>query len=350
MSGTKTFSIAPLQERIRQRLEASKKREEAILLRIAQVRARIRANSSQIKPSSVASKKTQVKVSQQKQDDATQNSEQKIIQLTTRLPEIHAEYQSLVDQNVLEQEAVTKLFQDIQKAINEKQPEKAEANLRILDNFRIQAIQDLRNGWLEQIQDCQDRLDNLTERLPDSSINQLQHHLEQMKNNSKQLTESNILDFHQQLNELEEQADQVQEMADHLVQSWQEVGYEEPRILGIDNGDIVLEVETHEGVNTQMRVQFNGEQLDLFGPPEETPSCAARTQDVLAIFQKQGYQLEWTTLDGQPVPQEWKEIYRVNSESETIQSPSESNATKNKDDAGFSSRKTSQNRRQGQTY
>ncbi|MDJ0579208.1 hypothetical protein [Crocosphaera sp.] len=350
MSGKKSYSIEPLQERIRQRLEASKKREEAIIKKIAEVRARIRANSSQIKPSPISSPNNPIKVLQQQQNDIDQNSERKIMQLKTRLPKIQAEYQSLVEQNVLEQETVTKLFQDVQKAINEKQPEKAEDNLRTLDNFRIQAIQYLQNEWLEQIQYCQDRLDNVIERLPDTCISQLQHNLEQMKNNWKELNESNILEFHQQLNELEEQAEQVQEMADHLVQSWQEVGYEQPQILGIDDGNIVLEVETHEGVNTQMRVQFSGEQLDLFGPPEETPSCAARTQDVLAIFQKQGYQLEWTTLDGQPVPKEWRQIHTVNSESETIQNPSESQTNKNKNDAGFSSRKKSQNRRQGQTY
>ncbi|NJM73006.1 MAG: hypothetical protein HC862_24260 [Scytonema sp. RU_4_4] len=60
----------------------------------------------------------------------------------------------------------------------------------------------------------------------------------------------------------------------------------------------------------------------MFGPPEETESCAERTVEALQIFQEQGYQLEWTGWDGEEVPEEWRHLYSAPPQKQSSQSRS----------------------------
>ena len=59
-----------------------------------------------------------------------------------------------------------------------------------------------------------------------------------------------------------------------------------------------------------MRIQFDGQQIDLAGPHDEEgdSSCSSRTFDVIELFQQQGYQVEWTAWNGEPVDKEWRNV------------------------------------------
>ncbi|MEW6497690.1 MAG: hypothetical protein AB1589_35080, partial [Cyanobacteriota bacterium] len=229
-------------------------------------------------------------------------------ELRSRLPKIRSEYQVLIDQQLLDEGTVQQAIQRTEQALNANNLASAEAHLQALDNARIQVIQQLRSQLSAQIEYLQERLDALRDRIPQAADQELQASIDHFSANWQQLFNADIEALHQKISAFETQAEQFQEAAKNLVNSWLQVGYV-ARVLGTDDGDVVVEVETHEGTNTQMRVQFYGQQIDLEGPPEETNSCAARTIEAMQLFQEQGYQLEWTSLDGQPIPEEWRQLY-----------------------------------------
>ena len=153
----------------------------------------------------------------------------------------------------------------------------------------------------------------LRSRIPIALIQELQTNIDGAKNNWQQLTQADLDALHQQISTFENQADRIQQAAENLAESYRQEGYA-AYLGGIDNGDAVVQAETHEGVNTQIRLDFYGERLNLVGPPEESNSCAARTVEALRRFREQGYQLEWTEWDGEPVAEDLRHLYSVPSE------------------------------------
>lgn len=298
------------QERSRRQREAAIQKEQAIQQRIAQIKARSRSHASQSRvtvklPQSATKAKT---LTSPQLDPATKDAQKRVAELKSRLPKVQAEYQSLIDQQLIDRQTVQQALQQTEQALNANNLAGAEAYLQALDDARIQVMAQLRSQWTSQIEYLQERLNAAVDRFPQSITQQLQTRIDNFRTHWQQLKDADIETLHQEISILEAQAQQIQELADNILHSWLQVGYP-ARIIAIDDGDVVLEVETHEGVNTQMRVQFDGQQINLFGPPEETDSCAARTVEAMRLFQEQGYQLEWDSLDGQPVPEEWRYLY-----------------------------------------
>lgn len=325
-------AVQAYQERVRREKEAAQKRELELQQRIAEIRARVRANSSQGKvavklPASITSS-TQEKSSagvvfgygtleDQGKVAAEKDAERRIAEQKSRLPKIRSEYQALIEAQLLDPQTVNQALARTEAALNGHNLGEAEANLRALDDARIQVIQQLKVQWFPQIEYLQERLDGLRDRFPSLVVHELQIKIDQVRHNLPELSDTDLQVLHQQISEFEAQANRVREAADNLVNSWTEVGYL-ASFVGIDNGDVIIEVETHEGASTQMRVEFDGQQIDLFGPPEESNSCAERTKEALRIFQEQGYYMEWETWDNQPVPEDWRQLYSVVSPEEGV--------------------------------
>lgn len=311
MSGRKTFSIIDsvvgaiqaYQVRKRKEQEAAVTKEQNIQKRIAELRAK--SSSNQLVVDVVKPESLKVSVVKDFTDPSSkQSSPLKVIALKSRLSRIKLEYQFLVEQNLLENSLVQQSLQKVEKAIEIGDLQEAEAYLQELDNLRIQSIKQLQQQQHLQVQFLQERLDNLRDRLPTSLWQSLQINIEHLHHVP---TDTALLSIHQQISDAEMQVEQTKTASENLVNAWVEVGYI-AEVTSIDNGDIVIQVETHEGANTNIRVQFNALQVDLFGPPEES-SCAARTVEAMKKFQEQGYQLEWTHLDGLPVAEEWRNLY-----------------------------------------
>lgn len=316
------------QERVRKEQEAALKKEQEIQQKIAQIRSRPRSSSSQskvtvklpnpvtttdkVKPAPTTTVKPTKQITQTSKAQATVSDaprKQQIESLKLQLPSIKSEYQTLIDQQVLDSHTVQIALQGTEQALNANNLESAEAHLQALDDARIQVTQQLISQSQEQVQYLQERLDGLRTHLPQVVVYDLQFKIDQARPNWQQISEADLMLLHQQINEIEAQADRVQEAAQNLQEAWQQAGYV-ARILEIDDGDAVIEVETHEdGVNTLMRVQFDGQEIELNGPSEEPASCVEGTQRALQIFQEQGYLLEWTHLDEEPVPEEWRWVY-----------------------------------------
>ncbi|MBD2775240.1 hypothetical protein [Iningainema tapete] len=288
-------ALQSYQERRNREREAALQRESEIQQRIAQIRAGIGSRKD-------VSWNVSTKVAVLPDTTERKDAQIRVDKLNNRLPKIRTEYQTLIEQQLLDAQTVEQALLHTQQALNANNLAAAEAYLQALDDMRIQVMQ-LRSEQLKKhVQYLQERLDGLRSRIPYSIFAAMQYRIDQ------QQSDIYIEDLHQLLTDLETQADQIHEMAENLVASWLQVGYA-ARVLDTDDGDVVIEVETHEGANTQMRVQFEGQQIDLFGPPEETDSCATRTVEALKIFQEQGYQLQWTQWDGQPVSEELQHIY-----------------------------------------
>ncbi|HCA94041.1 MAG TPA: hypothetical protein DEP38_05040 [Cyanobacteria bacterium UBA9226] len=318
-------AVQAYQERVRREKEAAEKRELELQQRIAEIRARVRSNYSQgkiaVKLPDTVTNYTKVKSSfdvvgtagklaNPEKVAVEKDAQRRIQEQKSRLPKIRLEYQALIEQQLLDEETVNQAIERTEQALNGHNLGEAEANLRALDDARIQVMQQFKVQWFAQIQYLQERLDGLRDRFPATVIHELQIKIDQVRNNLPELSDTDLQAIHQQISEFEAQAERVQEAAENLVNSWTEVGYI-ASLMGIDNGDAVIEVETHEGANTQMRVEFSGQQINLFGPPEESSSCAERTKEALQIFQEQGYYMEWETWDGEPVPDDWRQLYSV---------------------------------------
>ncbi|MEG4595403.1 DUF1257 domain-containing protein [Microcoleus sp. F8_C2] len=331
------------QERVRKEQEVALKKEQEIRQKIAQIRSRPRSNSSQpkvpvpvklldpimtndkVKPVPTTTVKPTKQITQtiNTQTPASDSPQRRQVEsLKSQLPSIKSEYQALIDQQLLDSQTVQLALQRTEQALNADNLESAEAHLQALDDARIKVTQQLREQWQEQVQYLQERLDGLRNRIPQTLAHDLQVKLDQARTNWQQISEADLTLLHQEINEIQAQADRVQEAAQNLQQAWQEAGYI-ARILETDDGDAVIEVETHEdGVNTLMRVQFNGEEIELNGPSEEPNSCVEGTQRALQIFQEQGYLLEWTHLDEEPVPEEWRWVYSPSSQGESSEAQS----------------------------
>lgn len=307
-------AIDAYQERVRQQREAAEKREREIQQRIADIRAQIRSRGSQAKVTVKLPPETRFQgtVSRESATTADQRDQQrKINDWNSRLPNIRTEYQALIDQQLLDSSTVHQALEKTQQALNSNNLAQAQGYLQALDDARIQVMKGLQEQWLPQIEYIEQRLAGLRSRIPQALIQELQTNIDGAKNNWQQLTQADLDALHQRISTFENQADSIQQAAENLAESYRQVGYA-AYLGGIDNGDAVVQVETHEGVNTQIRLDFYGDLLNLEGPPEESNSCAARTVEALRRFREQGYQLEWTEWDGEPVAEDLRHLYSVN--------------------------------------
>ncbi|WP_445636564.1 Chromosome segregation ATPase-like protein [Nostoc sp. DSM 114161] len=315
-------ALQAYQERKRQEREAALQREQQIQQKIAQIRTSIRSSSANSKivvqqPQSTKSTSfhnATINASQTSTSDVInqallQDAQRRVQNLQTKLPSIQAEYQVLIDEELLDASSVQQALQQTEKALQAQNLADAEKYLQVLDNARIQVIQQLQAEWKAQIDFVQTRLNNLQPRLPHRITQQLQGKINHTANNWQHISNTDIETLHQEINALESQAEEIQAAAENLVVSWQQSHYD-ARISEISDGDIVIEIETHEGANTLMRVEFEGQKIDLAGPQDRQGdlSCASRTVNVIQLFQEQGYQLEWTHWNGEPVNQEWRNL------------------------------------------
>ncbi|KYC35189.1 hypothetical protein WA1_08505 [Scytonema hofmannii PCC 7110] len=310
-------SAQAYQERIRREREQALQQEEEIQRQIVEARRSYPRKKTIVKlPETVSQPRfTNVLVN----NDAELKSRDlqiKIREQKSRLPRIREEYQSLIERELLDELTVSQALKTVDQALDSGDVTAAEVHLQALDNARIEAFEHLRSQQQSETQYAQARLDNIKDRLPKMLLQELEAEIEQIHKSDRPLSEPDLLAIHQQITTAEVQANRVWEAAENIVKAWQTptVDYKS-QIIGIDDGDVIVEIETHknpetgEKVNTVMRVQFDGQQIDLFGPREETSHCAARTGQALQIFQEQGYYLEWDSLDGQPVPEEYKQVY-----------------------------------------
>ncbi|MGK7902759.1 MAG: hypothetical protein AB4352_15385 [Hormoscilla sp.] len=289
-------AVQSYQDRLRREREAAERRERDIQQRIAQVRARVRSSSGPPRVSvNLPPQTNSSAIGSQSSDDtikaARRDEQRRVGELRSRLPQVRSEYEALISQDLLDAQTVRDALQQTDVALNAGNLSQAQAHLQALDDARIQVMQQLKTDWLAQIDYLHERLQLLRDRLPASVSDRLQRAIDDAGSNWQQLTDGDLQVLHQEISEFEAQADRIWSAAENLVNSWTDVGYV-ARIAGIEQGDVAIEVETHEGVNTQMRVQFDGQQIDLEGPPEESNSCADRTREAMQIFQEQGYYLE----------------------------------------------------------
>lgn len=298
-------ALQAYQDRKRQQREAQERREREVKQRITEIRSKIRSRRSQSKVTvqlpSENSSPSPAPVARPSAPTATQIDEQrKINELRSRLPGIETEYETLVNQELLDRSTVDRALEKTKQALERQSLTEAQGYLSALDDARIKVIQGMRDEWLAQIEYIEQRLSELRSRIPQAIAEELQIDLDWAKNNWQQLTQSHLDSLHERITLFTAQADSIQQAAEQMVESQEQVGYV-AYIADIDNGDAIVEVETHEGVNTQIRLDFYGQEMVLEGPKEEEASCAARTVDAMRIFQEQGYQLEWTEWDGEAV-------------------------------------------------
>lgn len=307
-------AIEAYEERQRQQREAAEKREREIQQRIADIRAQIRSRGSQakVRVTLPPESRFQGTVSGESAKTGEQKDNQRQIrEWNSRLPNIEAEYQALIAQELLDRSTVNQALEKTKQALNSNNLAQAQGYLQALDDARIQVMKGLQEQWLPQIEYIEQRLAGLRSRIPQALVQELQTNIDGAKNNWQQLTQADLDALHQRISTFESQADSIQQAAEKLAESYRQVGYA-AYLGGIDNGDAVVEVETHEGVNTQIRLDFYGDRMNLVGPPEESNSCAARTVEALRRFREQGYQLEWTEWDGEPVAEDLRHLYSVN--------------------------------------
>lgn len=308
-----TSALQAYQERKRQEREAAIKREQNIQQKITQIRAKSRSGAVKkmiiAEPEEVKSSITKVTIDAEVKQALSQDAQRQVQSLLRQLPSIQSEYQILVDQELLDAVSVQQAIQKTEIALQNHNLTEAQRYLQVLDDARIQATQQMKSEVTAQLDFIQSRLANLESRLPESVTQQLQTKINVMCNSWHSLRDEDIATIHEEISNYESQIEQIQTAADNLVASWQQVGYT-AQICAIDDGDVIVEIETHEGANTQMRIQFDGQQIDLAGPHDQEgeSSCANRTFDVIQLFQQQGYQVEWSEWNGEPVDQEWRNL------------------------------------------
>ncbi len=312
------------QKRQEKEKQAALKKEQEVQAKITQIKA---LSSSQQPKVTVNLTPTIKTYSQPKAVSNTQlqeiekasvkDAQRQVDKLKGQLPKIRSEYQNLINQQLLDSVTVQQAIVQTEQALNSNNLAAAEAYLQSLDDARIQVLQQLKSYWQGQFNYLQERLEELRERLPQAVFELLQSQINSASNNYQQLTDADILVIHQQINDFESQINQVQETAENLAQAWIDEGWEAQVLRGTSDGDVVIEIETHEGENTLMRVQFNGQQIDLQGPPEEKQSCATRPVEVMKRFQEQGYLLEWDTIDNQPVAEGWRYFEEIGLQGES---------------------------------
>lgn len=300
-----TKAVNALKERSLREQKAAEKDKREFEQRITEIEARYSTRTVIVKPSSIL--KAEQKVIAQK------DTQRKIEEYQNRLPQIKEEYLTLINQELLDEETVNQAFQQTKEALNNSNLAQAEAHLRTLDDARIEASQQLQQLKLQQQSQLgfiQERLEGLRRNIPQRIVNQLQVQINQANDNLRQLSKLELEKLHQEISEYQAQANRVWEAAENMVRAWHGVGYQ-ARILGLDDGDVVIESQTHEGANTHTRIQFNGEEMILKAPHEEPSSCTMRTAEALKIFQQQGYYLQWENWNGEPVKEELQQMISV---------------------------------------
>lgn len=312
-----TKAVQAYEERIRKEREKALQQEEEIQRQITEARRSYPRNKTVVKLPQTATipKSTNVPANNDA-DFKTRDLQIKIQEQKSRLPRIQAEYQSLIERELLDESTVLQAIRTVDLALDKGDLAAAQTHLQALDNARIEAFGQLRSQLQSEAEYAQTRLDQIREYLPRAIIQEIETEIEQIHKSDRPLNEPDLLAIHQRITAAELQTEKIWEAAENLVQAWQNPAVDyTAEIIGVDDGDVVVKIATHqnsqtgEKVNTVMRVQFNGQQIDLFGPHEETANCAARTGQALKIFQEQGYYLEWDSLDGQPVPEEYRQVY-----------------------------------------
>ena len=239
------------------------------------------------------------------QEIATKDNQKRLQAVKSRLPQIQSEYQSLIEQNILDKQTVKQALQKVSDSLNQSDIQKAEQYLQLLDDARIIAINTLDQQWSLEIQYLQERLSNLSNRFPQSVTQQLQQNVQWLKANKQQISENVLQDLHETINDFEDQAWRIQRMASDLVDSWSEVGYT-AEISEIDNGTIAIQADTHEEGNTTMLIEFQNGQIYASTPHGDESPFTPLLQEVIQQFQEKGYSLDWTSLEGQSIPEKWR--------------------------------------------
>lgn len=310
MSGTKEFMLidgaVALASLIGKALHAYHKRQQQI--REAAIRAELTTQQriAQIQQQHI--QRTVVIIPSNTPTGATPTSSEQIKALQSKLPQITAESHKLVEQQLLDSQTVNQALELVERALATQDFSTAETNLQALDDARIIAMQSRQVENAAQVEYLQTRLQSLLPHIPKHIAESINQQITSYHNNWIQNNSNDLQQIHTYLNDLETQVDEIQIAADNLIDSWLEVGYD-AQITGIDDGDIVIQVATHDCANTEMRVQFSGQKIDLFAQSEEPELCTDRTFAALRIFQQQGYQLEWTRWDGNFIPAEWRNLY-----------------------------------------
>ncbi len=273
---------------------------------------------------------------------ANQDIAKQLQTIKSRLPQIKAEYQMLVEQKVLEQQTVQQALQKVSDAINQSNLQQAQQYLQRLDDTRITAIQQLNEQWSGQIDYLQKRLNQLSDRIPQSTLAELQQNIQWFAENPQAVSEKDIQTLHQTINSFEDQAWRIQTAANDLIESWKEVGYQS-KISDIDNGTIAIEADTHEEGKTTMVIEFEQGQIYASTPHGNENPFTPLLREVIQQFEEKGYALDWTSLEGQSVPEKWRrEVSHSHSHTHkkaTIKSPQYP-----------SSQKTSKRRKQQQGH
>jgi hypothetical protein len=321
------------QTRLRQEQERAEQREREIQQRILQIRSQIQTRQRKVNlnlPQSTPAPTHQPSTNVTSSSTIKPDHQRKIQEQKARLPKIRAEYQTLIEQQILDEQTVNQSFNQTEQALNTNNLEQAQSYLQALDDARIAAIKELELAWQSQLDYLQERLDQLENRLPFTIHQEMQNQIHQARKNWHSLTDEILQSWHQQMSELAAQAERIEIAADNMITAWHQVGYE-TELVGFDHGDALIATDTHEGAKTVTRIQFYGQQIELKTPSEEPEmSCAARTSEVLQLFEQQGYYLEWENWDEQPVTEEWRQLNQTSdvSEEETENYPSSSSSSR----------------------
>lgn len=275
MSGRKTFNVAggintsqpglfehitsavqAYQERKRQEKEAAMRREQAIQQRIAEIRAKTASRSQKIvvqTPPEIKSASDIQQLDARMQQALSEDAQKQVENLKMQLPQIKLAYKHLVEQHFLDAESVENAIAQAEISLQNRNLTAAQTYLQVLDDARIQATQQLKTESTQQLEFLQTRLNDLHTRLPVSITQQLQTQIIDLCNNWTSISDFDIEHLHKEISTCELQIEQIQTAAENLIASWQQVGYV-AQISAIDNGDVIVEIETHEGANTQKRI------------------------------------------------------------------------------------------------
>ncbi|MEH2051483.1 hypothetical protein [Nostoc sp.] len=187
------------QERRRREKEAAKQREQAIQQKIAQIRA---GTSSSSGPARIPVELPEHTEASQMNPAAASDVHRRVQGLRSRLPNIRAEYQTLINQQLLNAQNVQQALQRTEEALNANDLTAAQTYLQALDDARIQVIQKVRAQWTAQIEYIQERLEELQIRLPQAIYQQIQTNIDEVSNNWQQLSQADIETLHHLLNEV----------------------------------------------------------------------------------------------------------------------------------------------------
>ncbi|MBJ7296542.1 MAG: hypothetical protein JHC73_09520, partial [Dolichospermum sp.] len=190
-------AVQAYQERVRLETEKALQQEEEIQRQIAEARR------------SYPQKKTIVKLPQTNSQRIVENLpvnndakfqerdiQIKIREQKSRLPRIREEYQSLIEQELLDESTVLQAMQTVEQALDSGNLAVAEANLQALDNARIEAFTKVRSQLQSQAEYAQTRLDAIRERLPAAIIQELETEIEQIRRSSSPFSDPDLLAIH----------------------------------------------------------------------------------------------------------------------------------------------------------